>query len=192
MAWSKRSRIQLAAAIAVGLTALICIGVALGAWRATSNRKHHEATTSASDIILPTISPTTVQSTAPQETSSPKTSPPSSPPTLEPSVTPSQSPTQQPTSQPVLLVANAPTRLPSKSPTWYPTREPTQAPTASRLDSSDQMLTTFYAIADVPYNQVEANELPTQVRSIPSDAEFLLVRQRKHPFIAVLLKTIEP
>jgi hypothetical protein len=35
-------------------------------------------------------------------------------------------------------------------------------------------VTTYYVIADVPYNEIEAAELPYQIQSLPSDAEFLV------------------
>lgn len=203
MTWSKRNRIQLVVAVAVGLTSVVCIGAAIGAWKATSNKQSVTANTSSLDV--PTVSPTGTPTQDPNPTPLPQTSPPQLPPptrsptalpaltptTPLPSNLPTPVPTHLPTSQPVPLPTKPPTRAPTRFPTRAPTRAPTLSPTASptkaydrvELDSPsaassecppDQALTTFYAIADTPYNQVEANELPIQVRSLPSDAEFLV------------------
>jgi hypothetical protein len=88
---------------------------------------------------------------------------------------PSQLPTHQPTTQPFVFPTDSQTRLPTRSPTRSPSQSPTTSPTKGRLDVSSETLTTFYTVADVPYNQVEATQLPPQVRNLPGDAEFLLV-----------------
>jgi hypothetical protein len=40
--------------------------------------------------------------------------------------------------------------------------------------ATDASITTFYAIADAPYNTLEADELPKQIWALPSSAEFLI------------------
>lgn len=49
-------------------------------------------------------------------------------------------------------------------------------PSVAPSEESDPLVvaTTFYAIADVPYDLVEMTTLPTQLQSIPSDAEFVI------------------
>ena len=178
MAWSKRNRLQLAIAVAVGMTALVCIGVAIGAWKATVNQQ--TTAMNASDITSPSRVPTRAPTPVPK-TSSPTTSGMAMiPSTSLPSSDPPQRPTHQPTIEQDVLPTSVPTKLPTTFPTSSPSRSPTQFPTSSptqvRSDGSDRTLTTFYAIADVPYNQVEAAQLPPQVRNLPGDAEFLLVR----------------
>jgi hypothetical protein len=95
-----------------------------------------------------------------------------------PSDNPTQRPTHQPTGAPTRPPTGFATTTPSRSATQFPTSSPTQA----RSDESDRTLTTFYVVADVPYNQVEAAQLPPQVRNLPDDAEFLLVRFPCNPY----------
>jgi hypothetical protein len=177
MTWSKRSRLQMAVAVAVGLTAVLCIAVAIGTWKATNNNQN--GTTGASDLDLftssPTESPIAGPTLSPSITQNPLPSPsPAPPPTPLPTLA-SPAPTMHPTSQPTNVPTRSPTRSPTKAPTRLPTLRPTLSPTANaRIGTSDQTLTTFYAIADAPYDQNEARQLPIQIRALPSDAEFLV------------------
>lgn len=185
--WSKRSRLQMAVAVAVGVISVICITVAIGTWKATSSEGND---TAATDLNLNAVtgSPTGIPTKAPNRFPSsvgetPLSSPsPVQPPTASPSLpvsTPrpskltTQAPTQHPTRQPV-STTQTPTSSPTRVPTGSPTSRPTLAPTASARIDFDNGVTTFYSIADTPYTQAEARELPIQVRSLPPDAEFLV------------------
>lgn len=183
MAWSKRNRLLLAIAVAVGLTAFVCIAVAIGAWRATVNQQ--AVATNASDITtpsrVPNRAPTPVPRAPLEETSSPASS--GTRTTLTPlTPLPSDNPTQRPTHQPTGAPTRPPTGFATTTPSRSATQFPTSSPTQARSDESDRTLTTFYVVADVPYNQVEAAQLPPQVRNLPDDAEFLLVRCPCNPY----------
>jgi hypothetical protein len=48
------------------------------------------------------------------------------------------------------------------------------SPSACPTTVAAELVTTFYAIGDVPYTPKEREELPGQIASLPTDAEFLV------------------
>jgi hypothetical protein len=66
--------------------------------------------------------------------------------------------------------------VPSTSPTWYPTAPfaPVVRPPVVPINPSSATLMTFCVIADVPYTQEEAEELPNQIASQMDGCEFLV------------------
>jgi hypothetical protein len=97
--------------------------------------------------------------------------------------------TGEPTADPTLITNTSPSLAPSQmsslfptnQPTFYLTVQPTSLPTIARVEpgspmnsATDASITTFYAIADAPYNALEAEELPKQIWALPSAAEFLI------------------
>ena len=124
-------------------------------------------------IVHSTPSPTTPAPTrrpTAQPTPSPTTPALTPAPTVLPTPGPTPAPTPQPTAQPT-PVATTPT--PTPNPTLQPTLSPTM-PATTPGPAGSPLLTTFYAVADAPYNETEAAELAVQIQSLPSDAEFLM------------------
>ena len=140
---------------------------------------------------LPTPHPTVLPSTPP--TLLPPTNHPSLPST-HPSTLPSTPPTTLPTTTQTSFPTTLPSttkddttpmaRKPSASPTPSSAPTPTISPTsiesshgcghALALGQAACNVTIFYAIADVPYSSTEALALPSQVQSLPDNAEFLI------------------
>jgi hypothetical protein len=91
----------------------------------------------------------------------------SSLPVIAPSMSPSS--TVQPTISPI-------TGVPSTSSTWYPTvtYAPVARPPVVPMDLSSKTLLTFCVIADVPYTQEEADEIPNQIATQMDGCEFLV------------------
>jgi hypothetical protein len=55
------------------------------------------------------------------------------------------------------------------------TLAPTPSPKPTNIfDHEPHLVTTFYGIADVPYNERDADELLFQITSLPNDAQFLV------------------
>lgn len=126
----------------------------------------------------------------------------SSLPTTNPSVIPttdlSAMPSTRPTTRPETTAATLQTTVPSsvRNGTTNTTLRPSASPMLSSVPTQtmtptpsgtihgcghDQLLgqaacsvTIFYAIADVPYTSTEALALPSQVQSLPDNAEFLI------------------
>jgi len=144
---------------------------------------------SSSDIIIDTITPTAMLSRIPsmmpsvvpsdqnstEPSVAPSTSEPSNPSdysSLTPSTTPSKS------SKPSSLSSNLPSDIASSNPTWIPTEQvqpvarPPVLPFVNTKDSD--LITTFCVIADVPYTQIELDELPGQIASQMDGCEFLI------------------
>lgn len=164
MSWSKKSRIQLAVAAVVCVTSIVGIVVAIGIWKATTDNQN--AAVNSSGVNVLSFAPTQPPSRSP-------TLPATRVPSTSPAQTPAHDPTTQPTRSPIVPPTIAPTMFPSASPTALSAR--VEAPSAAPSESpTDSKVTTFYAIADTPYTQAEALELPIQVRTLPSDAEFLI------------------
>jgi hypothetical protein len=67
-----------------------------------------------------------------------------------------------------------PTPLPTihmtEEPSWLPSELPSSVPT-SLFEAST---TTFYAIGDVPYDDLQASQLTVQMQNIPSNADFVI------------------
>jgi hypothetical protein len=105
-------------------------------------------------------------------------------PMAKPSIPPSASPSRRPLlAQTLPPQIPAPTNPPTMQPTVHPTPNPTTLePTAyptnrfgcQKTSPASCSYTIFYAIADVPYTDLEREQLPLQVLSIPDNAEFLI------------------
>jgi hypothetical protein len=74
-------------------------------------------------------------------------------------------PISEPTTPPPTV---SPSEQPSSGPSTIPSSLPTEAA------GSDNAITTFYAIGDVPYTPTQAVELEQQLIELPADAEFLI------------------
>lgn len=101
---------------------------------------------------------------------------PSHSPSLFPSLSPSHLPTAEPTLRPSMIPSGSPTERPTPSPskaTANPTiyTEPSSSPSATPIKN---LMTTFYVIGDLPYNNYQRTRLIKHVHDVPSDAEFLV------------------
>jgi hypothetical protein len=125
-----------------------------------------------SQMRLATASPSAKPSDQPSglPSASPTTAP-TSMPSEYPSMVPTSSPTKTPTSSPTATPTDPPTSTPTFAPSLPPTPEPAFAPVPNAVANQ---ITTFYAIGDVPYSSSQAKELQRQMRSLASDAEFLI------------------
>jgi len=98
------------------------------------------------------------------------------PSTQEPTESPSKSPSLVPSTPPP-TVSHAPSDYPSSTPTYNPTQsvEPFARPPVLpfREKDSDSVL-TFCVIADAPYSEKEAEELPGQIATQMEGCEFLV------------------
>ncbi|CAJ1963255.1 unnamed protein product [Cylindrotheca closterium] len=110
---------------------------------------------------LPTVRPTVLPTENP-------TPPPTKPPTQRPTGKPSSPPTKHPTQRPTGKPSSPPTKRPTQNPTKRPTQNPTQAPKVI-----ENLISTFYVVGDLPYNDKERDRLIYHVNNLPSDAEFL-------------------
>ena len=167
-------------AIAI-VAAGVCIGVLTsgvtgGARQASSNNASvvidaNDAVDRTADGPSPTPSPLEVVLGA-------STLPPTASPSPRPSLPPSPAPTSLPPSPvPSHTPSLTPTSLPSNSPSSAISTQPSTTSASSNcrhLDSAVCRITVFYAIADVPYTDVERAELPPQIASLPNNAEFLV------------------
>lgn len=89
-------------------------------------------------------------------------------PSLNPSTTSTTQPSGRPSSKPSHLPSTKPSFLPSHSPSKQPSGAPTTGPPVV-VETS-----TFYAIGDVPYTNIQAEELTEQMTNIPTDADFVI------------------
>jgi len=60
------------------------------------------------------------------------------------------------------------------APVEPPVSQPIPAPVAQPIPAPTAQVATFYAIADVPYNDSEAEELKRQMKAMKDDADFLI------------------
>lgn len=136
---------------------------------------HRTSLPTAAQTAPPTAYPTTLFTTAPTTLPiTPATTLPSTPPTGFP--TPAPSITRNDTS---LVTQRPSTNLPIPS---FPTPTSPPVPVAAplgcghdpSLSNASCNVTVFYAIADVPYTATESLALPSQVLSLPDNAEFLI------------------
>jgi len=144
---------------------------------------------SSSDIIADTITPTAMLSRIPsmvpsvvpsaQNSTEPSVAPSTSKPSNlsdYPSLTPSTTPSKS--SKPSSLSSILPSDIASSNPTWIPTEQvqpvarPPVLPFVNTEDSDS--ITTFCVIADVPYTQIELDQLPGQIASQMDGCEFLI------------------
>ena len=143
----------------------------------------------SSDIIIDTITPTAMLSRIPSMMPSVV---PSDQNSTEPSVAPSTSEQSNPSdyssvtpfttplksSKPSSLFSTLQSNVASSNPTWIPTEQvqpvarPPVLPFVNTKDSD--LITTFCVIADVPYTQIELDELPGQIASQMDGCEFLI------------------
>ncbi|CAJ1963249.1 unnamed protein product [Cylindrotheca closterium] len=96
-----------------------------------------------------------------------------------PSFMPSNRPTMLPSISvpPSFVPSDLPSRVPSSMPSRLPSTLPTIAPSSlpSTMPTYQELETIFYAIGDVPYNNVEKNQLKTTMTDrVPADGEFLI------------------
>eukprot|EP00934_Nitzschia_sp_Nitz4_P005870 Nitzschia sp. Nitz4//scaffold29_size155292//3814//5288//NITZ4_002631-RA/size155292-augustus-gene-0.217-mRNA-1//-1//CDS//3329546367//5860//frame0 len=125
----------------------------------------------------PTLSPTNSPTNSPttQEPSEPPTSGPSTTPTLRPSLRPTSGPSSTPSIsiQPTPSPTNGPTMRPTGE-TPAPTMRPNTAAPITPVDYDSDSLLVFCSIADVPYTEEEALELPNQIANQLEGCEFLV------------------
>jgi hypothetical protein len=190
MAWSKRHRVLLAATIFLGAASIVSVAIVIAFWRAKSKSDKTavaNVTFTLPPSSLPVISPAPFA--VEEETSHPTHRPtemrlettyplntmePAAVPTSNPSIVPSYAPFKVPSSLPTEQSTYHPTFL---STPWPTSASPTQAIAQNESESPSAVplpVTIFYVIADVPYNEIEAAELPNQIQALPSDAEFLV------------------
>lgn len=87
--------------------------------------------------------------------------------------TPSESPIASPlTPKPTKSPSKPPFYPQTNAPTASPVNPPTSSPSAS--PSIEKLVTTFYVIGDLPYNDYQRTRLIDHSRNVPDDAEFLV------------------
>ena len=169
----KKRRICLIA----GIVAIIVLGIAIAVAVLLATGVFSKSSASSNFITnAPTITafPSDAPSMMPVEAES-----------LEPTVTPfptSPQPSQSPTNVPTKTMApsstptDAPTGVPSTSPTYTPTTAfaPVPRPPTVPLNETSDTLMTFCVIADVPYDEQEAKELPNQIATQMDGCEFMI------------------
>mmetsp|Transcript_3495 Transcript_3495/g.7938 ORF Transcript_3495/g.7938 Transcript_3495/m.7938 type:complete len:451 (+) Transcript_3495:58-1410(+) len=98
-------------------------------------------------------------------------------PTLKPSSITSDMPSLDPANT-IISAASAPfesSSIPSDMPSDMPSLTPSSAPTMNPTGTyKDKVETIFYAIGDVPYNDLEKVQLRDRMINLPQDGEFLV------------------
>ena len=128
--------------------------------------------------IQSSVAPSEQNSMSPSTSKPTQSAPPSGLPSDYPSLEPSSKPSES--YVPSIPPSNNPSDIASSSPTYTPT-EPVQPvarppiqPFGNITEENVDFITTFCVIADVPYTQLELDELPNQIATQMEGCEFLV------------------
>jgi hypothetical protein len=161
------------------------------------NDGNNESDVSPSSFDFNNLDPTSSPVVTDAPAAIAKTASPSSAPTDMLASEPSSEPTKIPTNAPQLITTTLPTKRPTRFPTPFPSPFPTTShptslsggslvpsvqptwapfpkPPTTAIDFTSDTLLKFCVIADVPYNQQEARQLPRQIANQMQGCEFLV------------------
>ena len=146
-----------------------------------ASKKSKTVEAELSDIIVPTKAPTDLPTKRPSLV---PTRFPTRRPTIKLTPFPTIWPTERPTSLSTTRPTERPTPLPTKQPTESPTRKATLAPTKAPIRPTtapvvhilpvETLVSRFYVIGDLPYDERQRQRLIYHVENLPEDAEFLI------------------